>query len=124
MSGLCRDKSDPLFVKTQQKMREDICFDEAANCGVGRAEMGKGQVLFALKDFSIGETVADYSISSQKWSRVPFSAVPRTHKEICWWVGESLETAILAPPGSLFIRANHSRAPNTAWNLRNMRAFF
>ena len=95
-------------------MREDIDFAEAPKCGVGSSRLCDGQGLFALQKIKVGEIVADYSHST--WKRAPFSSLPKSHRTTCWWVGINKKEALLAAPTSLFMRANHSRTPNTLWN--------
>ena len=93
-------------------MREDIHFKEAPSCGVGQSKI-QGQGLFALRDFQPGDTVADYSGSNVQ--ECGFDSMPEKYKQACWWVGASKETALLFPPESAFMRANHSRNPNCLW---------
>jgi SET domain-containing protein len=95
-------------------MREEINFQEAPSCAVGRSSI-QGQGLYALKNFKKGEIVADYSNSSEQWKLCKFTAIPKKYRETCWWIGETLESALLASPESAFMRANHSRTPNTTW---------
>jgi hypothetical protein len=100
-------------------MRQDIEFLEAPHCGVGKSTVCPGQGLFALSNFKEGEVVADYSQTAKKWQRAPFNKMPQVARDCCWWVGESKEIALIARPESLFMRANHSKTPNTEWDVQN-----
>jgi SET domain-containing protein len=100
-------------------MRENINFDESPNCAVGKSHI-EGQGLFALKKFKKGETVADYSKASKAWEKCQFTNIPKKYKETAWWIGLNKKFALLAKPESSFMRANHSRTPNTNWEPEKM----
>lgn len=95
-------------------MRENINFTEAPNCSIGQYKNG-GQSLFALKQFEIGEEVANYSSTISKCVKVKFNEIPIEYLNMCWWIGLSEEIACLFPRESVFMRANHSERPNTQW---------
>jgi hypothetical protein len=99
-------------------MREDIHFEEAPHCGVGKSQVCEGQGLFALKRFQPKERVASYQITQNLRKEYTFSRIPKHARETCWWVGKNQEVAEVFPPESLFMRANHSRKPNCRWNPR------
>jgi SET domain-containing protein len=101
-------------------MRENIDFEECPHCGVGKSKIS-GQGLFALKLFKQGEVVADYMKSSKLWKKCSFKNIPQQYQETCWWVGQSRRTALLARAESPFMRANHSRNPNTLWDPQKMK---
>lgn len=96
-------------------IRDEIDFSEAPFCAIGKSTICEGQGLFALKRFEIGDIIADYNISSNKWIECNFKHIPEQHKEYCWWIGKTTDVCLLALPESIFMRANHSNAPNTDW---------
>ena len=100
-------------------MRENIDFTEAPRCAVGKSTVCDGQGLFAMSVFEPGDIVADYSETSKAWEKTPFDKITGIAKETCWWIGESTENALVAKPESLFMRANHSRNPNTLWDVNS-----
>jgi len=100
-------------------MRENINFDECPDCAIGKSQI-QGQGLFALKIFKRGEVVADYSLSSQNWEKCQFEKIPLKYKETAWWIGLTKDFALLAKAESSFMRANHSRTPNTNWDPEKM----
>lgn len=97
-------------------MREDIWFEEAPNCGVGKSRICDGQGLFALVKIEPGDVVASYHSTRKLRKEYPFAELPDEAKETCWWVGKTQEVAEVFPPESLFMRANHSRKPNCLWD--------
>jgi SET domain-containing protein len=100
-------------------MREDINFDECPDCGVGKSKH-QGQGLFALKKFKKGDIVANYSIAAKTWKKCAFKKIPEKYRQTSWWVGLSKSYALLAKAESSFMRANHSRTPNTDWKPKKM----
>jgi len=101
-------------------MREDIHFEEAPLCAIGKSRIS-GQGLFALKNFRPGEVVCNYSKGAKSWKKCKFTEIPNAYKKSCWWVGKSTRIALLASPKSSFMRANHSRTPNTLWDPKKMK---
>jgi SET domain len=99
-------------------VREDIHFFEAPKCGVGQSKIDmNGHGLFALYSFEEGEIVANYYDSSKSWEVVNFKDIPQDYKDASWWVGVDKSTALLGAKESIFMRANHSKDPNTHWDI-------
>ena len=97
-------------------VRPIIDFSEGPGCAVGQSYGDRGQGVFAIKLFMRGDIVIDYSKTSQNWELRRFRDIPREHQVHNWWVGESMELALLGSPDSLFMRVNHDNNPNTYWN--------
>jgi SET domain-containing protein len=76
--------------------------------------------LFSLKKFKKGEVVADYSKASKTWEKCEFNKIPKKYKETAWWIGLNKKIALLAKAESSFMRANHSKNPNTDWEPEKM----
>jgi hypothetical protein len=96
-------------------MRQNINFDEAPFCAVGKSMLCDGQGLFTLKDIDETTAVVDYNESCQTWKICKFDEIPEEFASSCWWVGIDNEHCALASPESLFMRANHSKNPNLEW---------
>jgi hypothetical protein len=96
-------------------VREDIHFEEAPNCAIGKSGICDGQGLFALKSFFPCDVVVDYSNNFQNWTTCSFEDIPDEHRQYMWWVGIDNTECKLAFSQSAFMRANHSKNPNTDW---------
>ena len=107
---MCFNEDCPDFVPG----REGLDFQEAPHCAVGQSTICASQGLFALRKFSLDDVVVDYSDAD--WSRCLFENIPTWYRNHDWWIGESEATCLLGALTSVFMRANHSRTPNTYWN--------
>ena len=99
-------------------MRQELDFNEAPFCSVGKSTVCEGQGLFALKLFLPKSIVVDYSINYKCWKNCLFEEMPEFNQKYMWWVGVNEQECKLANWNSLFMRANHSKTPNTEWNLK------
>lgn len=95
----------------------NLDFSEAPDCFIGLSKIS-GEGLFAGRNFKKGEVVVDYSKSFSTWEKMLFTHISnfKTLQEKCWFVAENKKFIRIGSQGSVFMRSNHSRTPNTEWN--------
>ena len=60
--------------------------------------------------------MVDYSKRANTWRLRPHEDLGEDCREFMWWVGITDKFVRVAGQESLFMRANHSRKPNTEWD--------
>lgn len=114
------EEARQLFYTRLEMAPERLDFSEAPDCFVAPSGI-HGEGLYARKDFARNAIVADYHHNFPTWPIVPYTHIHRLPQiyQRAWFVGVDQETFRVVSFNSTFMRANHSRQPNTIWSPEN-----